>query len=121
KSLQKQLVAAKRKNVAQCVRDQCCRSRVFNKHGRRRTVQRCNGFEHYRRSRLLAKARRGGARSGRANGGGSHQVAHACYRGKLRKDRQMGRATSRRTALSERSWTRTKLLLKLLTTGDIYN
>jgi hypothetical protein len=29
----------------------------------------------------------------------------------------MGRATSRRTALSERSWTRTKLLLKLLATG----
>src|SRR5262249_28345379 len=101
KSLQKQLVAAKRKNVAQCVRDQCCRSRVFNKHGRRRTVQRCNGFEHYRRSRLLAKARRGGARSGRANGGGPHQVAHAWDRGKLRKDSQMGRATSRRIALSE--------------------
>ena len=81
------------------------------------TVQRCNGFEHYRRSRLLAKARRGGARSGRANGGGPHQVAHAWYRRKLRKDRQMGRATSRRTPLSERSWTRTKRLLKLLATG----
>jgi len=69
KSLQKQLVAAKRKEVVQYARDQCCRSRVFNEHGWRRTVQRCNGFEHYRRSRILAKARRGSAHSGRANDG----------------------------------------------------
>src|SRR5215467_5465106 len=47
------------------------------------------------------RKRRGGAHSGRANGGGPHQVAHAWDRGKLRKDSQMGRATSRRIALSE--------------------
>jgi len=74
---------------------------LLDKHGKRRIVQRSNGFQRYRQSQILAKARRGGAHSGRAYGGGSYQVTHARYRGKLRKDRQMGRATSRRTALSE--------------------
>jgi len=77
-------------------------ARAFlNKHGKRRIVQRSNGFQRYRRSRILAKARRGGANSGRANDGGPHQSAHAWYRGKLRKERQVGRAASRPTALSE--------------------
>src|SRR5262249_6768875 len=35
KSLQKQLVAAKRKRNGAVRSDRCCRSRVFNKHGRR--------------------------------------------------------------------------------------
>jgi len=34
-SLQKQLVAAKRKGNCAVRPDQCCRSRVFDKHGRR--------------------------------------------------------------------------------------
>jgi hypothetical protein len=46
-SLQKQLVAAKRKKVAQCAQDQCGRSRVFNKHGRSKMASNITGYLEY--------------------------------------------------------------------------